>query len=435
LSSAEVYLKDVPEGHWANESVYELVRMGVTDGYPDGTFRGRNFMDRYSLTTFTARMARYFNLKYGRDEKLVAELRSEAAQLKYQQEQEAREGGLTGELTARARGTTLTNRGGFLDYRLKLKLARNVDEDTGLRITLDTVDAGFATTKERPIATKLLDVESRFKLWGWKGLLAFGPGVVPHLDDHFPSENNLIYQRPKTSFTMSTEIDKLSVSGSYVTRAMAANGLIGVHELTGVFKYKYDGLAFYFQPRYLYRIDGPRDVLADFGVNHLWQNCLTQLLVSAGNFSEQANGLYVKFSEKISDPWRTGTDLYLRFDKVGSKYRVDDLDEYEFAYLNNFDRLILDGTVDLGFKLGQKLGERWRLEYISDLALTGDYQYGASYPGTYWLWQIGLNYAWDRDTLLSSFYQGYNVPSGIAQFDDPVPAFSEIIGLGLKYSF
>jgi hypothetical protein len=234
---------------------------------------------------------------------------------------------------------------------------------------------------------------------------------------------------------MATEIDKLSVSGSYVTRAMATNGLIGVHELTGVIKYKYDGLAFYFQPHYLYKIDGPRDVLADFGVNHLWNNYLTQLLISAGNFSEQTRGLYVKISEKVTDPWLTGTNFYLRVDKVGSQYRVDGLDKYEFVYLNNFDRLILDGTVDLGLKLEQKVGERWRLEYVSDLAMTGDYRYGAAYPGTYWLWQFGLNYIWDQNTMLNYFYQGYNVPSGIAQFNDPVPVFSEIIGFGLKYSF
>ena len=70
-----------------------------------------------------------------------------------------------------------------------------------------------------------------------------------------------------------------------------------------------------------------------------------------------------------------------------------------------------------------------------DYVTTGDYQYGADYPETYFLWQLGLSYQLLSSIAANAYYQSYNVPSGIAQFADAVPAVSEIIGFSLTYSF
>jgi hypothetical protein len=200
-------------------------------------------------------------------------------------------------------------------------------------------------------------------------------------------------------------------------------------------KYKFGQLAVSFQPRYLWQVDGPRDVLAEVGANYYWnKNYISYLLLSAGDFSAGRSGLYLKLIQKIFDPWRTGTNIVIRFDKIGSLYRHDVLDEYEFCYLNNFDRLILDGTVDLGLKIDQKinndLSARWKADYVT----TGNYQYGAAYPETYFIWQLDLAYQLTKNIAADAFYRSYNVPSGIAQFSDPVPVVSEIIGLSLKYT-
>ncbi|WP_276891723.1 S-layer homology domain-containing protein [Dialister micraerophilus] len=40
---------DVPENHWAYEYVKELVKQGVIEGYPDGTFKGDRMMTRYEF--------------------------------------------------------------------------------------------------------------------------------------------------------------------------------------------------------------------------------------------------------------------------------------------------------------------------------------------------------------------------------------------------
>lgn len=435
LSFADEYLRDVPEGHWANDAVYALVKMGVTKGYPDGTFRGQKYLTRFEIASFLSKLARSFDLTGGIDEKLIEELKSETSLIKYQREKETKETRVAGEFLARARGSTFPTHSGALDYRLKLSLTRNFD-DSSFKVNLDTVDTGFNLGSTRSLTTKLLDIEGKFKLWGLDFKACAGPGTITHTDKFFYSDNYMIYIRPKTSLTASTDMEKLSLSASYVTRCVATSGLIGVHELTGVAKYKYGDLALFVQPRYVYKIDGPRDILADFGVNYIFPaNCLTQLFLSIGDFQAQTSGMYLKVTEKITDPWQKGTTITLRFDKIGSQYRVDNLDKYEFVYLNNFDRLVLDGTVDLGLKIEQKIGDRLAVEGMSDYVLTGDYKYGADYPGTYWLWQLAMSYNVYANATALLFYKSYNVPSGLAQFSDPVPAVSEIIGLGLKYAF
>jgi hypothetical protein len=67
--------------------------------------------------------------------------------------------------------------------------------------------------------------------------------------------------------------------------------------------------------------------------------------------------------------------------------------------------------------------------------MTEDFEYGEAYPGTYFLWQAGINYDLSSSTSMNAFYRSYNVPSGIAQFSDPVPKVSELAGIGMKCVF
>ncbi|MGI6295847.1 MAG: S-layer homology domain-containing protein [Armatimonadota bacterium] len=51
--------KDVPEDHWAAESVEILKANGVLQGYPDGTFRGDAAVTRYELAVALTSMIDY----------------------------------------------------------------------------------------------------------------------------------------------------------------------------------------------------------------------------------------------------------------------------------------------------------------------------------------------------------------------------------------
>lgn len=57
VSLALPKFKDVPEDSWASEAVYGLVKRGITNGFPDGTFRGSEKMTRYEIAVFLNRMA------------------------------------------------------------------------------------------------------------------------------------------------------------------------------------------------------------------------------------------------------------------------------------------------------------------------------------------------------------------------------------------
>jgi hypothetical protein len=56
-ASAQMRFKDVPDSHWASSAVYDLVKLGVTKGYPDGTFRGTKQITRYETAVFLSKLA------------------------------------------------------------------------------------------------------------------------------------------------------------------------------------------------------------------------------------------------------------------------------------------------------------------------------------------------------------------------------------------
>lgn len=434
----DVYFRDVPDGHWAEQSVYELAQKGITAGYPDGTFRGNKPITRYEVSAFLAKLAASFNLKQGKDEKLLAELRSEVSQLTYQRNKSAEETQTSFWFESRARGTTIAPRGAKLDYRLKMRLAKNFDPDSQLKITFDTDDAGFNSSTDRPIATRMIDIEGFFKMAGLDWTMKIGPGTIVHTEANgfFPSENYTIYIRPKSSIKASKKINDLDLSAEYVTRVVAASGKIGVHEVTANAAMTWNDMTLNLRPRYMFIIGQGRDILAEAGLKIKHNQALaTELVVAVGDFSAGNSGMYVKLIEQMKNLGGWGTDITIRADKVGSKYRDDIINEYEFIYLNGFDRLILDGTFDLGLKLSHKLSQGLAFEWKGDYVTTGDYKYGASYPGTYSLWQAALLYDLPDNMQANAFYKAYNVPSGIAQFSQAVPTFSDVIGIGLTCNF
>jgi S-layer family protein len=55
--SAAVKFNDMDDDHWAARSVYNVVRLGITRGYPDGTFRGEKQVNRYEVMAFLSNLS------------------------------------------------------------------------------------------------------------------------------------------------------------------------------------------------------------------------------------------------------------------------------------------------------------------------------------------------------------------------------------------
>jgi hypothetical protein len=58
---AKVVFSDVPLNHWARNSVYFCLRKGLLKGYPDSTFRGNRFVNRYEAAVIFARLFSNFS--------------------------------------------------------------------------------------------------------------------------------------------------------------------------------------------------------------------------------------------------------------------------------------------------------------------------------------------------------------------------------------
>ncbi len=56
LGAGAVELKDVPDNHWAYQSVQQLIEKGYLSLYEDGTFRGQDKVSRYEIAELVARI-------------------------------------------------------------------------------------------------------------------------------------------------------------------------------------------------------------------------------------------------------------------------------------------------------------------------------------------------------------------------------------------
>lgn len=64
VRAGDLSLLDVPEDHWARQSLEFLVKLGLIEGYPDGTFRGNEPLGRYDGAVIFDRLGDYLERKF-----------------------------------------------------------------------------------------------------------------------------------------------------------------------------------------------------------------------------------------------------------------------------------------------------------------------------------------------------------------------------------
>ena len=74
---------DVPPGHWAEEAVYKLADEGIILGFPDGTYRGNEFLTRYQAALLIYRLLERLRAEFGAgaDQETLAALRAAVQEL------------------------------------------------------------------------------------------------------------------------------------------------------------------------------------------------------------------------------------------------------------------------------------------------------------------------------------------------------------------
>jgi len=459
---------DVPEDHYAYSAVYDLVERGinVSQGYPDGTFRGNKKTNRYETAYLMSSLA--LSLKTTalpeidvsdlKDE--ISWLRREIKSLKEQpqsQEEMIYYGGL--ELNSRFGGLFAyeQNRrvhfGPEVNYRLKYTVEKNLGRDASLKMNIDTMDGGFNTASQYAFPSKLMDIEGNLTADiglenpAWIKAIV-GPGSVIHRDTSgvAPSEDYTYFSRPRPSFILGTVIGDYDVIGAYVGRGIESNGRIGTSEVNLQLGRKLGCLPIigtteaslitrYAFMDFMEPASAQNCILNEISLYMLQGSDISEKLsLGMSSLDDPNSRFFMNFELYLRNLIGNGTDINFKLNSVGVGYRLPFVG-LEFIPTDIFSRKILDGAVDVALEVIQPLSNSLILKSRSDWVGNSWWQMGRDIPGSSFTQELSFDYYINKDLILNTFYKYYYVPSRIAQFSLSVPEVSDLLGIGLNYKF
>lgn len=157
-------MRDVPPGHWAYQSIEQLVQLGIIEGYPDGTFRPNRTMTRAEFAQAIARAYRNIDQRLVALNRRVEEL-ANRPQGGGQTDTSALERQIN-ELRAQVQELQKLNEA----IQTLQRLAQTFQQElAGLGVDVDTLKRDFASLRARVEA--LEGKEEKFKM---SGDLTFG---------------------------------------------------------------------------------------------------------------------------------------------------------------------------------------------------------------------------------------------------------------------
>jgi uncharacterized protein (UPF0335 family) len=155
-------MRDVPPGHWAYQSIEQLVQLGIIEGYPDGTFRPNRTMTRAEFAQAIARAYRNIDERLRALDRRISEIRPPGDQ---QVDTSALERQIN-ELRAQIEELKKLNEA----IQTLQRLAQTFQQElAGLGVDVDTLKRDFASLRARVEA--LEGKEEKFKM---SGDLTFG---------------------------------------------------------------------------------------------------------------------------------------------------------------------------------------------------------------------------------------------------------------------
>jgi hypothetical protein len=456
-AQAEVRFKDLPADHWASKYVYDLVKMGITSGYPDGTFRGNKSITRYETAIFLSKLAQKLG---GEDMSQVKAdlnaIKSEISTLK----KNSSGGKINGIFemdsylaNVLANQGRVVGNGPLVNYRLITALSREFNEGTALKVNLDTMDAGY-NGGTRDLAKQMVDFEGKVRVnpadMGVLGdvmtapldiKVTAGPGKVQHIDTTglLSSETDTWYNRPDTGISLATRMWGWEVTGGYQVKGFNASnsGKVDTNYLFVSGGYDFPkfpiinnlkllgtGATYIKNPH----ASGPKD----YRLNINLASQINPKFLASGILAiakREASGWMVKGQLDVSDFMVNGGRFMLRGTKVGSQYLTDGLltEDIGESGFDVFNRPLYNSTVNIDAEFRHPLAEKIALLGKGALRLSGDMGYGADRPLSRLTGELGMAFSLAADSILNLTYR--------AEQDPTISETTDFAQLGLNYSF
>ncbi|MFA4858450.1 MAG: S-layer homology domain-containing protein [Candidatus Margulisiibacteriota bacterium] len=445
---ADIKFTDVPNDHWAASSVYDLVNMGVTAGYPDGTFRGNHSISRYEAAVFLAKLGDKLGaVDLTEIQGDIQGLKADVAALK----KNPSAGGISGvevvsEVSAMGKMGNLIaehgSRGPVMCYRLISDVAKDFGDGNAVAVNLDTMDSGYAGGSQ-DLATQLLDVQGRMRVKNIGTdapldlLLTLGPGPIEHIDRTgiLTCETGEYFIRPYSGVTANTRwlgldlmakvwADSIATSGYFNSTGVAAGLDYNAGNWLPYLKNVKIGIA----DSYLRTAGGTNtdNKIGLLAMADIFPKVKTGLQFNAaGNTSSK---LMVGANLILADVWNTGTLIDISAVKIGSEYLNTNFNPTLAGY-DVFNRAYVNSVVDIGGKLIQAINDDLLFKGVGDLKLSSDFGYGPGKTNSSLTVQGGLTYKVAPAAALDAAYRIYQNPNAAS---NPT---SDMAVLGLTYKF
>jgi pyridoxine 5-phosphate synthase len=447
---------DVPPEHWAASSVNSLVRMGITQGYPDGTFRGGNYISRYETAIFLSKLAHAGQERAAANEKLIEELRAEIYKIKYSLDlykkppEKARPVSvdfdvrtIVGNLVGANAASPAINAplGPVFDYRLRASYKQELNEDTFVRIGMDTMDS--ARSGGRDLVREMLEGEAQaMTKWGLGVDVTSGPGLVIHKEgpnNIFPSEDNTAYLRPYNGIKVFYNNGDLDTGLGYKATAIASDGAAAVNDaytyISYTFKNTFMGKLVLKYSADLFNTDLRATYsTAESTINMYEMDIIpskqVELGVKFGAASSQqtSHNVFAGISVITKDLIRGGSEIKLFADKIGSDFFGYPVDP-AITGVNLFNKLYQASTYDIGMEMSQAVTKALSIKMIGDVVTGPTGLYGEDEPDSNSTFELDTDYSLFEGAVLNFGYRTYQKPSALTN------ATSDMLMLGFRYNY
>lgn len=407
----EAQFKDVPASHWANKAVYNLVKLGVVQGYPDGTFRGTRAVTRYEMAVYLSNLAMSVKRDQAEIVKLLKEYQVELTDLKAQVDRLAQDR-QTGWQVSGAAGARLAATDLFLkdesagqrfipDARVQVAVDKKWS-GTRLHLGLDTNDIQW----QKDSAQR--SFSDAWAMFDGGGSIAWDAGIPLVLSATFGPGNQVrnsdgsVIPRPYNTLELATDLSGVNLSGRYMALGGFGSRGVEVNRLTAAAGYNFrvlSGLATqaavdYFRAsgtdRFKWQLQASLEPVDDLVVTGK---------VAGARLA--AKEMLVGAKVSLDDYFKTGTTVSVEGTRLGEDYRRDSLAEPAEDF-NNFMYALANNYTDIGLELVQKITREASLKGKVNL----DWQNGQGYQGA--IWEAGVSYALNPAAVLGVNYRVYS---------------------------